>query len=351
MRRDGLDLNVFMLGIDALNLNMVRAEPDRFPVFSELIAEGKLCSLGSSAELASASIWPTFITGKDIGEHGQYFPFQWNPLAMQFQRIDRLPFSAEFEQRPFWFDLADRGHKCVVLDPGQVNTTQKAPCVQILNWSHQSTAKGVSEPPELIRELEKRFGSNPLGAEIPVPKTARHARDVRKQVIAALRKKTDAILWLMQTQEWDFFLAGMFEMHRAGHNLWPVDAEFASKAEPDALLDCYQEMDRQLGRIVKAIDPAKTALVIFSLHGMELNRAQNHFLPAILQRLNAGWRSGSPVTAERARKNAIAWLREAVPHSIQYRAAQILGESIKDWVVNHQFLGGVIGLIRRPFRW
>ncbi len=65
-------------------------------------------------------------------------------------------------------------------------------------------------------------------------------------------------------QPWRLFVTGWYEMHRAGHNLWPVDGEFASDASPDAMLGIYEETDRQLGRILAALDAEPTESSCFS---------------------------------------------------------------------------------------
>ena len=66
-------------------------------------------------------------------------------------------------------------------------------------------------------------------AEVPVPKKKARCLKIRDQMIEALGRKTDAILWLMDRYEWQFFLAGFYEAHRAGHNLWPIVGAFASE--------------------------------------------------------------------------------------------------------------------------
>jgi hypothetical protein len=74
---------------------------------------------------------------------------------------------------------------------------------------------------------------------------------------------------------------------------------------------------------------------------MEPNRAQDHFLPEILSRLNALY-LGHCVKASTkpAALNPMAFLRSALPPTLQYRAASLLGERVQDWVVNRALVGG-----------
>jgi hypothetical protein len=85
----------------------------------------------------------------------------------------------------------------------------------------------------------------------------------------------------------------------------------------------------------------KANLVLFTLHGMEPNRAQDHFLGEILSRLNAVHSGHRAIWAARpSAPNLVAFLRRAVPPGVQYRAAGLLGEQVQDWVVNRASVGG-----------
>jgi hypothetical protein len=155
--------------------------------------------------------------------------------------------------------------------------------------------------------------------------------------------KSAATLHLMD-RPWRLFVTGWYEAHRAGHNLWPVDGDFASKAAPDAMLAVYEETDRQLAHVLARIDSEapETAVLLFALHGMEPNRAQDHFLGEILSRLNRLYLDGECATEARAAApNLMAALRRGLPASLQYRAASLAGERVQDWVVNRALVSGL----------
>ena len=333
---------MFFLALDSMNLAFARSNLDILPTFKRLINDGSFRPLETTANVASASVWPTFCAGVHPGGHGHYFPFQWDPTTMSFRRTDRPSWAKQFEFDPFWFGLAAKGFKCVIFDAAQINPRQEVPCVQIINWSYQSSGAAFSNPPELLKELRRRFGHRPIGPEVPVPKKRGRMRVIRDQLLRATKAKADAIIWLAESQEWDFFLAAMYELHRAGHNLWPVSAEYASDAEPDAMLDIYVETDRQVGRILDRINSRSTTVVIFALNGMEANRVQNHFLPEILSRLNAVYLShGDEIRRRTQRVNLVGHLRKLVPYGLQFWAAHLLGENVQDWVVNRTMIGGI----------
>jgi len=334
-----------MIGIDSLNLRVAKENGDRMPVLAHLLASGELRMLASSARYASASVWPTFASGESPGIHGHYFPFQWDAATMSHRRTESGRWAADFAFEPFWYRLARAGVESVAIDALQVVPTDDVPCTEVFNWSCQSSGDACSEPPELIGEIRRRFGRRPIGPEVPVPKKRRRMRAIRSSLLEATRAKGEAIRWLAGSRPWRFLLAGMFEAHRAGHNLWPEATEFGSDAEPGGMLDVYAETDRQLGRIVDEIDDGATAIVVFSLSSMETNRAQNHFLPGILERLNPLWLAsrggGARPGAKRRGANPMGALRRSVPFELQYRAAELLGETIQDWVVDRSMIGGL----------
>jgi predicted AlkP superfamily phosphohydrolase/phosphomutase len=333
---------LLMLGLDAASLPFIRDNLRRLPVLASLLESGAVREPRSSATYLSASVWPTFSTGLAPGEHGQYFPFQWSAKDCRYRRVSDAAWSEDFSCEPFWQRVARAGIPTIAFDLAHALHDERAPCLQITNWSYQSSGAAKASDPQVLRDIRRRFGRRPIGPEIPIPKTARQCAAIRSQLVSAVRSKADATIHLMK-KPWGLFVAGWYEVHRAGHNLWPVEGDFASDASPDAMLAVYEETDRQLGRILAHIDGngAGTSLLLFSLHGMEPNRAQDHFLAEILKRLNSlylghGRNSGSRPAAT----NAMAFLRQALPPTLQYRAASLLGEHVQDWVVNRALVGG-----------
>ena len=331
-----------MLGLDAVSLPFVLENRRSLPNLSALLDGGMLRELQSSASYLSASVWPTFSTGRQPGEHGQYFPFQWSAEHRRYLRVADPRWSDQFDCQPFWHRVAQSGLPTIAFDIAHALHDERAPCLQITNWSYQSSGDAKASHREVLKDIQRRFGRRPIGPEVPVAKTARQCMAIRDQLVRAVRSKGDATLYLMR-RPWNLFVTGWYEAHRAGHNLWPVEGDFASEASPDAMLAVYAETDRQLGRVAAALEleETDTALLVFALHGMEPNRAQDHFLTEILSRLNGLYLGRHPDESNKpAALNAIAFLRTALPPTLQYRTASLLGERVQDWVVNHGLVAG-----------
>jgi predicted AlkP superfamily phosphohydrolase/phosphomutase len=332
---------VLMLGIDAMSLPFAQAHLDQLPALRSLLTQGIVLTPGTSGAYFPVSPWATFASGKDVGEHGIYFPFQWDAKSLKQRRHGDAVWREQFEFEPFWYDFSRSGISCTVLDAGYVQNTEAAPCRQITNWSYPSTAWAETSDPVLLAEIQRRFGRRPIRRDVPVPRGAAFCNRIRDELIEAVARKSDAILWLMERDDWRFFLAGFYEVHRAGHILWPTEWKFASKAGPDALLEVYKAQDRQLQRIVDQAFDDRTTLILFALQGMGPNAAQNHFLPKIMSRLNTRYLSERGIVdATVTGEGLVSLLRKAIPYTLQTTLAELLGERIQDWVVNRSTFGG-----------
>src|SRR6266567_3340801 len=191
------DRRLLMLGLDAVSLPFIRDNARKLPVLTSLLERGVLRELHSPAVHLSASVWPTFSTGKPPGEHGQYFPFQWSGEDRRYRRIADPRWSEEFGIEPFWHRVAKAGVPTIAFDIAHALHEERAPCLQITNWSYQSSGAAKASHPEALSDLKRRFGTRPIGQEVPVPKTARQCAAIRDQLMAAVRAKADATLYLM----------------------------------------------------------------------------------------------------------------------------------------------------------
>ncbi len=332
---------VLMLGIDAMSLPFARMHLDQLPVLQSLLKQGVVIAPETPGGQFSGSPWPTFASGKDVGDHGIYFPFQWDAKHHKQRRQRDAVCREQFEFEPFWYEFSRAGISCTVLDAGCVLNSQTAPCCQITNWSYQETSWSEASDSALLAEICHRFGRRPIGKDVPVPKDDAQCNELRVRLSEAVERKSDAILWLMNRHEWQFFLAGFYEVHRAGHILWPNTGEFASKADPNALLEIYKAQDRQLQRIIDHALDERTTLILFALHGMAPNTAQDHFLRTIMAKLNARYLSERGIVDTPAKgPSFVSLLRKTVPYKLQTVLAELLGETVQDWVANRSIIGG-----------
>jgi predicted AlkP superfamily phosphohydrolase/phosphomutase len=315
-----------MIGLDAAELSFVRAAGASLPALRRALETGLVRRLRSPADLLPGSVWPTFFTGKPPGEHGFYHHLQWDPAAMRLRRVaeDWLPCE------PFWCALERRGARVVVVDVPMTFRSRLARGVEVTTWgAHDQLTPFSTRPTSLAREIRRRFGTHPMGYEIPVSKSRRERERIRAALVEGARRKGELSLWLAARADWDLFITVFGECHRGGHILWP------ESADDDALLDVYRAVDAAVGRLLDAL-PRDATVVLFSLHGMGPNTSQEHFVPSVMDRLNARFHGhAAPRPAGLVRR-----LREVVPARVQDAVARAVPVAARDFVVDRSISAG-----------
>ena len=331
---------VIMIGLDAASLDFIAASRGALPNLARLLDAGVAYRLKSAGgDLFPASVWPSFYTATHPGEHGVYYPLQWDETTMSLRPLSDLLYC-----EPFWYDLERRGYRVTAVDVPVTWRSRLQRGVEITDWAPHEPMQGFSvQPPGLEREIRREFGAARFGPEIPVRKTKRQLATLRDEVIASAGRKGALIEWLARRADWDFLIAVFSETHRGGHLFWPQQQ--AGDAPIDlpegALVDCYRAVDRALGNIIDVSLDGRTMLVLFSVHGMGPNRSQEHFTRHIMERVNDRFAAESGRSAPPRRpRSLMRVLRERLPARIQHAIGRAVPLSWKDGVVNRAITGG-----------
>jgi predicted AlkP superfamily phosphohydrolase/phosphomutase len=329
---------IVMLGIDSGDLEFIKVHMDRLPVIGRMMQDGILRRLETTSRVFTGSVWPTFYTGFHPGEHGIYHHLQWDPLEMRTRRVSADWLSCE----PFWYELARNGVRVTIADVPMTFPSQLENGTEVVNWgSHDQLGPFHCNRLEWERTIRGRFGKHPMGAEIPVRKTKSELEGIRKKLIAGAELKGRLLQYLLSNTKWDFFLAVFGECHRGGHILWP-EPPSASMIGKDALLDVYKAVDRALGTVLDAIDPSITEVILFSLHGMEDNLSQEHFVAPVMQRINILFAEewGQNRGKHSYQRSFMRVLRNRLPARVQNVIARVVPVGVRDWVVSRTVSAG-----------
>src|SRR6266545_1823378 len=290
---------VLLIGLDLLDIDYALSHIGSLPNLQRVFAGGVVRRLDSPGNVMSASVWPTFYTGTLPGEHGQYFPMQWDPATMRLRHVA----SDWIDCEPFWRPLARQGLPVTTLDVQAAFPSRTTAGTEIVNWGVEAFGGFHCNQPELGREIAR---------------------------------------WLLTNTTWKLFIAVFPECHRAGHYFWRDPTEEASEASDDALLDAHRTIDREVGALLEAVDLRDTSVIVFSLLGMGPNQSQMHLVPPVIDRINAAFasRDGASAPARRARR-IVRRLRERLPARLQERVALSVPEPVRDWVTGRAYAGAV----------
>jgi predicted AlkP superfamily phosphohydrolase/phosphomutase len=128
--------------------------------------------------------------------------------------------------------------------------------------------------------------------------------ELRDGLARGMVTKTDISLDLLARERWDLFLVVYGESHCAGHQFWALhdptwpghDRGLVTRLG-DPLASTYEGLDRELGRMLEAVDPDTPVLVLLS-HGVGAHHDGDHLLGEIVRRLDLA--SGRPSIVRRA---------------------------------------------------
>jgi predicted AlkP superfamily phosphohydrolase/phosphomutase len=332
-----------MIGLDAAELSFIQRHLASLPRIGQALERGRLHRLRSTAGDLPGSVWPTFYTGTLPGAHGIYHHLQWDAQAMRIRRVSADWLYAE----PFWYDLERRGLAVAAIDVPMTFPSRLSRGTEIINWgSHDELGPFGTRPGSLGGEVRRRFGRHPMGSEIPVRKTGEQLEEIRRNLVAGAQRKGELSRWTLRQAPWDFFLTVFGETHRGGHLLWP---ESEQEGE-DALLDVYRAVDRSVGELLDALAERFATIVLFAVHGMGRNSSQDHFMPKLMDRLNARFLGGNRADGDGAATDApghqagqrsiVRLLRERLPAGLQNAIARAVPVAVRDAVVSRQVSAG-----------
>jgi predicted AlkP superfamily phosphohydrolase/phosphomutase len=334
-----------MIGLDAAELSFIQQHAEELPTLSRLLAEGSAKRLASTAAQLAGSVWPTFYTGVLPGEHGIYHHLQWDQSAMRLRRVTDAWLWAE----PFWYELERRGKRVISIDVPMTFPSRLSLGTEVINWgSHDTLSATSTRPANVKREIDKRFGPHPMGCEIPVNKTADEIETIRANLVAGARRKGELSRWLAEREPWDFFLTVFGETHRGGHILWPERVPHGERSviPSTALLDVYRAVDDGVGHLLESSSMQGATIVLFALHGMGDNISQEHFVPKIVDRMNAAFAGAKfgeenpSAPATHGQRSLMRTLREKLPAGLQNTIARSVPVGVRDFVVNRSITAG-----------
>lgn len=281
------------VGLDAAEPSFIRQkiEAGEMPVLGRLLGEGTWSRVESPAPIGSGTVWPTFFTGTEPREHGTYSDWLWHPASATLEHYDgqRLV--------PFWKSLADGGRKVGVLDVPFAPLVGLREGFEISEWGAHDAFEGrISFAPETLSEVLMQGGArHPFSAERHNDAGAHNVEALKRLAADCLegaRLRGELSSRLIRERETEFSLIVFPEIHHASHKLWHTVApehelyaldelNGARHVEP-TLAELLREIDVQIGRLIEAAGGDKTAVVVFSLHGMKPARGLPAFLPKIL---------------------------------------------------------------------
>ncbi|MFW6059548.1 MAG: alkaline phosphatase family protein [Phycisphaeraceae bacterium] len=334
VNNDQVDNKVLVVAFDCAEKTLIERwmNEGRLPNLKSLYERGAYGKLDSTAGELVATPWPTVVTSQWPVEHGFICWMQWRPELMDEQRADET----WVKLNPFYRRLGPLGKRVIAVDVPMADRPEPFDGLEVVSWgSYDKLSELSSHPPELVERLARQYHRLPMGPELGESEPVRAKLRLRDQMVHGTQRVGEACADLCRQEEWDLFLVGFGATHRAGHNLWNHAA--FTEAQPDpklaaeydqALCRVYEAVDRELGRLLKAISD-HTAVCVLATHGVRDSTSRFELLPEMLNRIL----HDRYVSAEEARPSKpklLKRIRRAIPVTWRSRIKRSLPKHVQD---------------------
>lgn len=279
---------ILAIGLDAGEPTLLERWMDEgvLPTISRIAKTGSYVRLRSFGGAFNDAVWPSFYTGTNPATHGHYHFRQVKPGTVQL-----VPTMNRSYKRPFWWLPRHLDKRAVIFDVPKVLIQEEGASYQVIGWGEHYPFVRQSRPPELYREIVRRFGRHPHHQEVFPTRSARHEQKLLRRILVGAERRGEATRFLMDQAPWDLFITVFSESHSVGHQFYhhldptspAYDARRARVLE-GAVREGYVGIDRAIARILEGI-PADTDVLVFSVHGVETHYATHSLLGPLLVRL------------------------------------------------------------------
>jgi predicted AlkP superfamily phosphohydrolase/phosphomutase len=269
---------VLILGLDGSTWDLFLrfAEDGTMPNLGRLIGRGVSSDLVTMIPPVTATSWTSFFTGLNPGKHG-VFEFLLRRKGLSGREVSsKNPFgeipvnSTLRDGRPIWELAGDAGLTSAVINVPITYPPEKVNGCMISGFLTPFGRRDFVYPPEVLDDLETRFGPYRLYHRQVYSK--RGVGLVLDELFDVLDYNIKVTRHLMRELDWDLFFAHFWGTDRAQHELWHLIDESHPRYDPGEgkqygrrLRAFYAELDRGLAEITGDADDAN--IIIASDHG------------------------------------------------------------------------------------
>jgi predicted AlkP superfamily phosphohydrolase/phosphomutase len=226
------------------------------PNLARAFETGSAVEMNSSLPDVSAVAWTSINTGKNPAKHGIYgfVDRRAGTNAMEIMTANHV------RAKTIWELVSDAGRRAVAINVPLSFPPQRINGVVVSDFLATSLPKAV-HPSTVLPMLEG------IGYRIDTdPTVARQSLEAFVEDFrVTAQKRAEAVLNLMDREDWDLFMVVFMETDRLHHFMW----QYMEEQHPVyglKFLDCYRLIDDLAGRIIARLD-ADDQLIVLSDHG------------------------------------------------------------------------------------
>lgn len=346
-----------LIGVDALEWKLVERWSDegKLPELAKLRARGVSAELSGVGECLPDAVWTTLSYASNPGKLRKYFYVQYVPEKAGLE----YAYDTWLDGEPFWEPLVRAGKRVGVVDVPHLPFRKIPGGFHLMNWgAHDNKGGAMTDPPELLDEVQHRFGTHPVGDCERYNKDIHSLQGLKADILEGVETHGELFRWLMREREWDVMLCVFPAAHCAGHHFWKFMDPKHPDHEPgdphgleDTMLATYQAIDREIGRMAEEAGP-DTRVMVFAPHGMGLLSHASWNLNEMLDLWGFAEAGQKPKRVRGAKRGSInPWriLKMVLPSKLQYWIKDRLPRRLQDELLFLWYAGGRSYRGRRAF--
>lgn len=265
---------VILLGLDGATFALLEPWLDagRLPHLKRMIDEGVSGELASCVPPVTAPAWTSFLTGKNPGKHGVFDFVRQDRETYAFHPVN----SRSYQGKALWEVIGEQGKNVAVLNVPMTHPAYPVRGILVSDFLLATAEGRKSHPPELLEEIEDRFG--PYPPETVPPYFA--GRPSKEAIARFLQEYQDAMEYkfrvarhFLDRDKPDFLMLHLFGNDQICHWLWhlmdtghPRHREEEAKGSLEKIHEYYQTFDAEVGRLLDT-HGEDTSLFVVSDHG------------------------------------------------------------------------------------
>jgi len=261
------------VGLDGGSFDLLQPwiEKGILPNIRELM-KGVSGNLKSTIPPITVPAWSSFMTGMNPAKHGLFDfmirernTYRYHPVSSGARRASTL-----------WDIVGQQGGKVVVLNVPTTYPPSKVHGVQVSGYLTPLGKRDFIYPPELLPEIEEKFGEYPLYFKSPsftINITDSNIDTFLTECKEALDYKFKVTHYLIDKLDPDFLMLHIFGGDQICHWLWHIlDEDHLRHSQADfekhgiKIIDYFRKFDTELGKLTSKADE-NTSLFVLSDHG------------------------------------------------------------------------------------
>jgi len=262
------EVKVIVIALDGASFDVFSslAEEGTLTNIRRLMKEGCFGVLRSTIPPISPAAFSSLITGKNPGKHG-VFSFG------HFKDGFFTPYTSTcIKGEALWDILSTIDKKSILLNVPLTFPPYEINGIMISGFPAQRLFETTSYPSDLISFLRSKIGDYHVDIQyLKSDYEGIHEKKFLDEAYYVTQKRVEAMQFLMENYDWDFFMMVETSLDRIQHLLFGYfdkESPYYDEEKREVLIKYYKKIDSILGKIVSLIDE-NAILIVVSDHGFE----------------------------------------------------------------------------------